>query len=143
LATVPAVDLLASLPRPTFTVEELTDPSRQRCSRYEEDEAVSRLWDTPEFSARSEADDILREMSDADPAALADSLECNIGSYDPELAMGVVGELHRCAAAGVRFWSLPYSQGAEPKDDCAQKPMPAWFSQTDERNDVTADDIPW
>lgn len=106
---------------------------------------MSRLWDTPEFWARSETDEMLREMSDADPDALADSFECNLGSYDddPELAVAIVGELRRRAAAGIRFWPEPHLHGAEPKNESAEKASPAWVSSANETIDVTDEDIPW
>ena len=76
---------------------------------------MSRLWDTPEFWARSEADEMLREMPDAEPAALADSFERSGANYDgdPELAALIIIDLRRRAAAGARFWTGPLSSLAE------------------------------
>ncbi len=55
---------------------------------------MSRLWDTPEFWARSEADDMLREMPDVEPAALADSFERSAANYDggPGMAALIITE---------------------------------------------------
>ena len=44
-------------------------------SKAREDMSMSRLWDTPEFWARSEADEALREMPDMELGAMADSLK--------------------------------------------------------------------
>ena len=76
---------------------------------------MSRLWDTPEFWARSEADEMLREMSDLNPAAVADSFERTSANYDgePELVEMIVADLRRRAAAGTRFWTGPRSTAAE------------------------------
>lgn len=70
---------------------------------------MTRHWDTPAYWARYEADDTLREMPDAEPAALADSLERSAASYDDgaEMAALIVAELRRRAAAGIRFWPGP------------------------------------
>lgn len=70
---------------------------------------MSRLWDTPEFWARSEADEVLREMPNSEPGALADSLERSAASYDgdPEMVGLIVADLRRRAAAGTRFWPGP------------------------------------
>lgn len=66
---------------------------------------MGRLWDTPEFWVRSEADEMLREMPESNPGAVADSFERSVANYDgdPGFATAVVGELRRRAAAGVRF----------------------------------------
>lgn len=66
---------------------------------------MSRLWDTPEYWARSEADEVLREMSNVEPGALADSFESSASNYDgePEMAAAIITELRRRAAAGIRF----------------------------------------
>ncbi|MBV9841392.1 MAG: hypothetical protein JOY99_07670 [Sphingomonadaceae bacterium] len=70
---------------------------------------MSRLWDTAEFWARSEADEVLRDMPDAEPGALADSLERSAANYDgdPEMVTLIVTDLRRRAASGIRFWSGP------------------------------------
>lgn len=67
---------------------------------------MSRLWDTPEFWIRSEADEMLRDCPETGAAELADMFERTCGSYDgdPDLARGIVGELRRRADAGIRFW---------------------------------------
>ena len=71
---------------------------------------MSRLWDTPEYWACSEADEMLREMANVAPGALADSFERSAAIYDgePEMAATVVAELRRRAAAGIRFWAGPH-----------------------------------
>lgn len=70
---------------------------------------MGRRWDTPEFWARSEADEMLREMPDAEPAALADSFERSATNYDgdPELAALIITDLRRRAATGAWFWTGP------------------------------------
>ncbi len=107
---------------------------------------MSRLWDTPEFWARSEADEMLREMADADPAALADSFERNPGSYDddPDLAAAIIAELRRRSAAGVRFWSGPRAVDAAvhgEREEKARKEKGA--SLPGESAPITEADIPW
>ena len=68
---------------------------------------MSRLWDTPEFWARTEADQLLRDHPHSDVRALADSFSLVRGGYagDPEFLRDVVTELHKRADAGVRFWT--------------------------------------
>lgn len=70
---------------------------------------MTRWSDTPEYWARSEADEMLREMPDVEPGALADSFERSAANYDgePEMAAAIVAELRRRATAGVRFWLGP------------------------------------
>ena len=70
---------------------------------------MSRLWDTPEFWARSEADDALHDMPNVAPAALADAFERSAVNYvgDPELVAFIAAELRCRAAAGIRFWADP------------------------------------
>lgn len=70
---------------------------------------MSRFWDTPDYWARYEADETLREMPDAAPAALADELERSAANYDDgaEMAALIAAELRRRAAAGIRFWPGP------------------------------------
>jgi hypothetical protein len=70
---------------------------------------MSRLWDTPDFWARSEAGELLRDYPDTDVRALARSLERSRSSYDgdPGFARDVVTELHERANAGIRFWPEP------------------------------------
>lgn len=70
---------------------------------------MSRLWDTPEFWARSEADEMLRDYPSTDVGALAESLACTSHNYDgdPDFAREIVAELHKRAEAGVRFWPQP------------------------------------
>ncbi|UVO50134.1 hypothetical protein M0208_06230 [Sphingomonas sp. SUN019] len=69
---------------------------------------MSRLWDTPEFWARAEADEVLRDYPDTDTRALADMFERTRSGYDgdPDLARAIVGELRRRADAGIRFWPI-------------------------------------
>jgi hypothetical protein len=70
---------------------------------------MSRLWDTPDFWARSEADALLRDYPETDVRMLARSLERGRGSYesDPGFADDIIIELHKRAVAGVRFWPDP------------------------------------
>lgn len=72
---------------------------------------MSRLWDTPEFWVRAEADEVLRDYPDAEAGALADMFERTRDSYDgdPDLARDIIGELRRRANAGIRFWSVGLS----------------------------------
>lgn len=66
---------------------------------------MSRLWDTPAYWARGEADEMLREMSNVAPEAVADSFERSAANYDgePEMAVAIIAELGRRAAAGTAF----------------------------------------
>ncbi|WP_298668137.1 hypothetical protein [uncultured Sphingomonas sp.] len=105
---------------------------------------MSRMWDTPEFWARSEADEMLREMDDVEPGALADSFERNIHNYDddPDLAAGILAELRRRAAAGVRFWTGPEAIG--PRANADRAPALDKVPAEDEPlADLTDDDMPW
>lgn len=70
---------------------------------------MSRLWDTPEFWARSEADELLRDYPNTEVGVLAASLGRMRGDVegDPEFARDIVAELTKRAAAGVRFWPEP------------------------------------
>ena len=70
---------------------------------------MSRLWDTPEFWARTEVDDLLRRYPERDVSALADWLERQPNGYarDPGFARDIVVELHKRAAAAIRFWPQP------------------------------------
>ena len=70
---------------------------------------MSRLWDTPEFWARSEADEMLRDYPNTDACALADSFARTSSSYDgdPDFAREIAAELRKRADAGVRFWPEP------------------------------------
>lgn len=80
---------------------------------------MSGTWDTPEFRARAEADELLREMPELEPGALADSFERSAANYDgtPEMAAAIIAELRRRAAAGVRFWSGPQPVQDEGNSD--------------------------
>lgn len=82
---------------------------------------MSRLWDTPEFWARSEADELLRDYLNSDPRALAKSFERTGGSYDgdPEFARDIIAELHKRADAGIRFWPEPELASLENDVRCA------------------------
>src|ERR1700712_1992599 len=70
---------------------------------------MSRLWDTPEYWARTEADEILRDFPNTDVAALATSFEHSHENYDgdPAFARDIIAELKTRAAAGIRFWPAP------------------------------------
>jgi hypothetical protein len=70
---------------------------------------MSRLWDTPEFWASSEADELLHDFPNTTPTALAASLTRSSPHYegDPDFARDIVRELLKRAAAGVRFWPEP------------------------------------
>jgi len=67
---------------------------------------MSRLWDTSEFYARSEADELLRDFPRRSVAYLAGTfLQLNPAyEQDPQFASEIVTELRRRAVAGVRFW---------------------------------------
>lgn len=67
---------------------------------------MSRLWDTPDFWARTEADEMLRDYPMTDVAVLADSIERSphIRDGDVNFMREVVAELRLRAAADVRFW---------------------------------------
>ncbi len=95
---------------------------------------MSRLWDTPEYWARIEADEMLREMEDVEPGAIADSLERSAANYDgePEMVVAIVGDLRRRAAAGTRFWS-------GPRPIASAGPTPG----IDDVADLIDDEIPW
>ena len=103
---------------------------------------MSRLWDTPEFWARSEADEVLREMLDAEPGSLADSLERSVASYadGPEMAVLIIAELRRRAAAGVRFWSGPQPIAQVPE---AQLAADSRTRETRDIRELINDEIPW
>ena len=60
-------------------------------------------------------DEMLREMPDADPAALADSFEWSGAHFDgdPDLAALIVTDLRHRAATGARFWTGPLPSVAE------------------------------
>lgn len=70
---------------------------------------MSRMWDTPDFWARGEAHEALRDMPDVEPAAMAHSLKRSAASYggDPETVALIATDLRRRAAAGIRFWTGP------------------------------------
>lgn len=101
---------------------------------------MSRLWDTPEFWARSEADEALREMPDIAPGALADSFERTAANYDgePEMAAMIITELRRRAAAGIRFWPGPQSLGTDPSSGATET-----NDAQAEIADLIDDEIPW
>lgn len=108
---------------------------------------MSRLWDTPQFWARQEADEMLREMWDEPVDALADSFEKSAASYDggPDMAAAVLADLRRRVAAGVRFWpdsALPAD--LEPRENApAQHAPPPAEAQPAPDEDLIDDDIPW
>lgn len=96
---------------------------------------MSRLWDTPEYWVRYEADEALLDMPDADPAALAESLERSAANYDDAaMAVQIVAELRRRAAAGIRFWPGPQPIGAA---GAVGQAVP------DNIIELVDDDIPW
>ena len=70
---------------------------------------MSRLWDTPEFWARSEADEVLRDYPGTDVVTLADTFERSRGGHegDPGFVRDIVAELRKRGEAGVRFWPEP------------------------------------
>ncbi len=70
---------------------------------------MNAVWDTPEFWARSEADEIVRDMPEVLPGQLADSLETSAASCDgaPEFVALIVADLRRRATASLRFWPAP------------------------------------
>lgn len=67
---------------------------------------MSRLWDTSEFYARSEADELLRDFPNTSVAELADSFVQSRPVYeqDPQFSREIGVELLKRVAAGVRFW---------------------------------------
>lgn len=105
---------------------------------------MSRWKDVPEYWARIEVDDALRDMSDVEPGALADSFERNTANYDgdPEMAVLIAAELRRRATAGVRFWTGPQALdrmlSVEPGSQSESK------METAKRDFAELDDaIPW
>jgi hypothetical protein len=100
---------------------------------------MSRLWDTLEYWARSEADEMLCETTDTDPAALADSFERSATSYhgEPEMVAAIIADLRRRADAGVRFWPGPQPVGDEQANDIASAQADASLT------DLSDDEIPW
>lgn len=75
---------------------------------------MSRLWDTPDFWARTEVDELLRDFADLEADALTDSFEKTRENFDGEtaLAADMIAELRQRAAAGIRFWEdLPVTTG--------------------------------
>ncbi|MDB5686698.1 MAG: hypothetical protein JWR77_1287 [Rhizorhabdus sp.] len=82
---------------------------------------MSRLWDTPGFWARTEADEMLRDYPMTDVTALADSIERspNIREGDVNFTREVVAELRRRAAADVRFWPEYVGFGDVAQEVCA------------------------
>jgi hypothetical protein len=80
---------------------------------------MSRLWDTPDYWARSEADEMLREMADMEPGAVADAFERSSANYDGdrEMATAIIAELRRRADAGIRFWTAPQPVARVEIDD--------------------------
>lgn len=97
---------------------------------------MSRLWDTPDYWARYEADETLREMPDAEPAAIADELERSAENYDDgaEMAALIVADLRHRAAAGVRFWPGPQPIATVPATGQVA---------SDDFAELIDDDIPW
>ncbi len=69
---------------------------------------MSRLWDTPEFWVRAEADELLRDSPTLSADALADKFEKSLRqSYgDPQFVCDLVVELRKRAIAHVRFWPV-------------------------------------
>lgn len=105
---------------------------------------MSRLWDTPEFWARGEVDEILREVPDSDPGALADSFGRTAASYDgePAMAAAIVSELRRRSTAGVRFWPGPHSIDRLQADEASGRSGPASPVEPTIA-DLIDDEIPW
>lgn len=107
---------------------------------------MSRLWDTPAYWARSEADEMLREMADMGPGAVANSFERSAANYDgdPEMATAIIAELRRRADAGVRFWPGPQPLVDQPSaittpEEAGRGPAPLNVGT----DDLSDDDIPW
>ncbi len=69
---------------------------------------MSRLWDTPEFWACAEADELLRDSPTLTADALADRFEQSPRhSYgDPQFVCDLVVELRKRTIARVRFWPV-------------------------------------
>lgn len=107
---------------------------------------MSRLWDTPEFWVRSEADEMLRDYPATDVITLADYMEKSpvAGDGDPQYTLNLATELRHRAAAGVRFW--PAHDGLSQIEQevraavmgCA---IPAWRTDADDR-DSEEDEVP-
>lgn len=78
---------------------------------------MSRLWDTPDFWARSETDELLREHPNTDVRMLAELLAQGRSDYDgdPAFARDIIMELHKRADAGIRFW--PQHAGLQAIED--------------------------
>lgn len=97
---------------------------------------MSRLWDTPDYWPRYEADEMLRELPDTEPTALADELERGAANFDDgaQMAALIVAELRRRAVAGICFWS-----GPQP---IATSPATGQGASADIA-ELIDDDIPW
>ena len=67
---------------------------------------MSRLWDTPEFWVRAEADELLRDNPKLTADGLADRFEQSRRRHygDPQFVRDLVVELRRRARARVWFW---------------------------------------
>ena len=102
------------------------------------------LWDTPEFWARSEADEMLREMPDVEPGALANSFERSAASYDgdPEMVRLIAADLRRRAEAGTRFWPGPLLIDATAESETSNGTYPLLVPPTSVA-ELIDDDIPW
>ena len=70
---------------------------------------MSRLWDTPEYWARTEVDELLQDYPARSVAELAASFAQSHPAYegDPQFARDIVVELLKRAGEGVRFWDEP------------------------------------
>jgi hypothetical protein len=97
---------------------------------------MSRLWDTPDFWARSEADELLRDHPDTEVRALAESLARGRSDYgsDPGFARDIVAELHKRADAGIRFW--PQVAGIEALEDELREMLGAIAAEEEETPQV-------
>jgi hypothetical protein len=82
---------------------------------------MSRLWDTPEFWARNEADELLRDFPNTSVAALAASFEKSHPACesDPDFIRDIARELLRRVAEGVRFWPEVPGIVAVEREFCA------------------------
>ena len=66
---------------------------------------MSRLWDTPEFWIRSDADEVLRDCPTLTADALAERFERSSSRhYDPQFVRDLIAELRKRGYARVRFW---------------------------------------
>jgi hypothetical protein len=86
---------------------------------------MSRLWDTPDFWIRTEADEVLRDCPTLTADALAERLERRRSQRygDPKFVEDIIIELRKRAYARVRFW--PKSKSLTCSESEAHAPVDA------------------